>query len=65
MPGLVHHKFAVLDVSGDDPRVILGSYNWTDNEAHDNDENTLIIHHRGLAEAYYAEWVRLWLTPSL
>lgn len=62
LPGLVHHKFAVLDVFGDDPRVVLGSYNWTDNGAYDNDENTLIIHHRGLAEAYYAEWARLWLT---
>jgi hypothetical protein len=59
LPGLVHHKFAVLDVYGADPRVILGSYNWTDNGAYDNDENTLIIHHRGLAEAYYAEWLRL------
>lgn len=62
LPGLLHHKFAVLDVFGDDPRVVLGSYNWTDNGAYDNDENTLIIHHRGLAEAYYAEWVKLWLT---
>jgi hypothetical protein len=59
LPGLVHHKFAVLDVYGADPRVVLGSYNWTDNGAYDNDENTLIIHHRGLAEAYYAEWLRL------
>jgi len=62
LPGLLHHKFAVLDVFGDDPRVVLGSYNWTDNGAYGNDENMLIIHHRGLAEAYYAEWVRLWLT---
>ncbi len=59
LPGLVHHKFAVLDVYGADPRVILGSYNWTDSGAYDNDENTLILHHRGLAEAYYAEWLRL------
>jgi len=59
LPGLVHHKFAVLDVYGADPRVILGSYNWTDSGAYGNDENTLIIHHRGLAEAYYAEWLRL------
>ena len=58
--GKVHHKFAVIDVEGDDPIVILGSYNWTESGAYDNDENTLIIHDRALARAYYAEWQRLW-----
>ena len=58
--GKVHHKFAVLDVEGTDPVVVLGSYNWTDQGAYDNDENTLIIHDRELAQAYYAEWQRLW-----
>jgi hypothetical protein len=52
--------FAVIDVEGDDPVVILGSYNWTDSGAYDNDENTLIIHDRDLARAYHAEWQRLW-----
>jgi hypothetical protein len=58
--GKVHHKFAVIDVEGSDPTVVLGSYNWIDNGAYDNDENTLIIHDAGLAQAYYAEWDRLW-----
>ena len=58
--GKVHHKFAVIDVNGSDPTVILGSYNWTDSGAYDNDENTLIIHDAALAQAYYAEWQRLW-----
>jgi len=58
--GKVHDKFAVIDVEGSDPTVILGSYNWTDSGAYDNDENTLIIHDRDLARAYYAEWQRLW-----
>jgi phosphatidylserine/phosphatidylglycerophosphate/cardiolipin synthase-like enzyme len=57
--GKVHHKFAVIDVEGSDPTVILGSYNWTSAGAYDNDENTLIIHDRDLARAYYAEWQRL------
>jgi phosphatidylserine/phosphatidylglycerophosphate/cardiolipin synthase-like enzyme len=56
----VHHKFAVIDVNGGDPTVILGSYNWTDSGAYDNDENTLIVHDAALAQAYYAEWQRLW-----
>jgi hypothetical protein len=59
------HKFAVIDVEGDDPVVILGSYNWTDAGGYDNDETTLIIHDRALARAYYAEWQRLWGTVEL
>jgi phosphatidylserine/phosphatidylglycerophosphate/cardiolipin synthase-like enzyme len=62
LPGKVHHKFAVIDMEGDDPVVIVGSYNWTLAGAYDNDENTLILHDRGLAQAYYAEWQRLWAT---
>jgi phosphatidylserine/phosphatidylglycerophosphate/cardiolipin synthase-like enzyme len=46
LPGKVHHKFAVIDVEGDDPVVVAGSYNWTEAGAHDNDENTLILHDR-------------------
>jgi phosphatidylserine/phosphatidylglycerophosphate/cardiolipin synthase-like enzyme len=57
--GKVHHKFAVIDVEGSNPTVILGSYNWTDAGAYENDENTLIIHDRELARAYYGEWERL------
>jgi len=58
--GKVHHKFAVIDVEGSNPTVILGSYNWTSAGAYDNDENTLIIHDHDLARSYYAEWQRLW-----
>jgi phosphatidylserine/phosphatidylglycerophosphate/cardiolipin synthase-like enzyme len=65
LPGKVHHKFAVIDVEGDDPTVVLGSYNWTAAGAYDNDENTLIIHNRELAQACYAEWQRLWATVPL
>jgi hypothetical protein len=36
---------------GDASVVILGSYNWTLAGVYDNDENTLIIHDRVLAEA--------------
>jgi phosphatidylserine/phosphatidylglycerophosphate/cardiolipin synthase-like enzyme len=58
--GKVHHKFAVIDVEGQDPTVILGSYNWTGSGSYDNDENTLIIHDRLLARRYLDEWNRLW-----
>jgi phosphatidylserine/phosphatidylglycerophosphate/cardiolipin synthase-like enzyme len=58
--GKVHHKFAVIDVHGSDPTVVLGSYNWTASGAYDNDENTLIIHSAALAQTYYEEWKDLW-----
>lgn len=58
--GKLHDKFAIIDVNGSDPTVILGSYNWTESGAYSNDENTLIIHDATLAQAYYAEWQRLW-----
>jgi phosphatidylserine/phosphatidylglycerophosphate/cardiolipin synthase-like enzyme len=62
LPGKVHHKFAVIDVEGDDPVVIVGSTNWTEAGAYDNDENKLILHGRELARAYDVEWQRLWAT---
>ena len=65
LPGKVHHKFAILDVNGSDPTVILGSYNWTEPGAYENDENTLIVHDAVLAQAYYQEWVSLWETLEL
>ena len=58
--GKVHHKFAVIDVHGVDPRVITGSYNWTSAGAETNDENTLIIHDAATAQAYYQEYLRLY-----
>jgi hypothetical protein len=54
LPGK-RNKFAVIDVEGEDPVVIVGSTNWTKAGSYDNDENTLIIHDRALARAYYAE----------
>jgi phosphatidylserine/phosphatidylglycerophosphate/cardiolipin synthase-like enzyme len=59
-PGKAHHKFAVIDVNGSDPTVILGSYNWSSAGAYDNDENTLIIHDANLAQSYYQEYRRLY-----
>lgn len=44
--------------------MILGFYNWTDSGAYDND-NTLIIRDRELAQVYYAEWLRLWSAMDL
>jgi len=57
--GKMHHKMMVIDPDGNDPRVVLGSFNWTTSAANSNDENLLIIHSRPLAQAFLAEWQRL------
>lgn len=64
--GKVHHKFAVIDVNGPDPRVITGSYNWTASGAESNDENTLIIHDAALALVYYQAYREMYdaLSPG-
>ncbi|MCC6604423.1 MAG: lamin tail domain-containing protein [Anaerolineae bacterium] len=63
--GKLHHKFAIIDAYGSDPTVILGSYNWTDSGAYQNDENTLIIHSADLAQDYLVEWQQLWQAIDL
>lgn len=56
-PGLLHHKYAVLDqAEGNDPLVITGSHNWTSSASSVNDENTLVIHDATVANLYYQEW---------
>jgi phosphatidylserine/phosphatidylglycerophosphate/cardiolipin synthase-like enzyme len=59
-PGKMHHKFAVINVDGSDPTVILGSYNWSSRGGYENDGNTLIIHDVTLAQSYYQEYRRLY-----
>jgi len=58
--GRLHHKFMIIDVDGEDPVVVTGSYNWTAAANEKNDENTLVIHDRAIAETYYAEWKHTW-----
>ena len=39
----VHTKFMLVDPLGDDPIVVTGSANWSDESIKDNDENMLVI----------------------
>ena len=56
-PGLLHHKYAILDEgTAGDPRVITGSHNWTSAAETVNDENTLVIHDATVANLFYQEW---------
>jgi phosphatidylserine/phosphatidylglycerophosphate/cardiolipin synthase-like enzyme len=51
-PRLMHHKVIIVDQQV----VITGSYNFSNNAEHFNDENTLIIHNQGIAAQYMIEF---------
>ena len=55
-PYLMHHKVFIVDGQ----TVILGSFNFSQNADHDNDENLLIVDDAGLAQAYSAEFQRVY-----
>ncbi len=51
-PRLMHHKVIIIDGK----IVITGSYNFSNNAEHNNDENTLIIHNQELAAQFLVEF---------
>ena len=51
-PRLMHNKVIIIDQQV----VITGSYNFSNNAEHNNDENTLIIHNQDIAAQYLAEF---------
>lgn len=57
--GILHHKYMIVDqeLAASDPLVLTGSHNWSESAQVRNDENTLIIHDQGVANAYYQEFV--------
>lgn len=57
--GMLHHKYMIVDqeLAASDPLVLTGSHNWSESARVRNDENTLIIHDQGVANAYYQEFV--------
>ncbi|HSB65677.1 MAG TPA: phospholipase D-like domain-containing protein [Anaerolineales bacterium] len=54
-PRLMHHKVILIDGQV----VITGSYNFSNNAEHSNDENTLIIHNQDIASQYLAEFQQI------
>ncbi len=54
-PGLLHHKFAVID----DRIVITGSANWSQSGMENNDENILVIHSEEIAQQYRESFEQL------
>jgi phosphatidylserine/phosphatidylglycerophosphate/cardiolipin synthase-like enzyme len=55
-PRLMHHKVIIIDQQ----IVITGSYNFSNNAEHNNDENTLIIHNPEIAARYLAEFQQIY-----
>ncbi len=57
-PGLLHHKYAIVDAeNGSYPQyVITGSHNWSSAAENSNNENTLIIQSNRIANLYLQEF---------
>jgi phosphatidylserine/phosphatidylglycerophosphate/cardiolipin synthase-like enzyme len=55
-PHLMHQKVIIIDGEV----VITGSYNFSENAEHSNDENTLIIHNQDLASQYLAQFQQIY-----
>jgi phosphatidylserine/phosphatidylglycerophosphate/cardiolipin synthase-like enzyme len=54
-PGVLHHKFIVIDGE----TVITGSFNFSSNAVNSNDENLIIIRNADIAALYLQEWDRV------
>ncbi len=55
-PDVFHHKVIIFD----DAIVAMGSFNFSNSAANDNDENVLIIFNKDIARAYLDEFDRRW-----
>lgn len=55
-PRSMHHKVIIID----EEIVVTGSYNFSKSAKTRNDENTLILHSREVADLYLGEFGRVW-----
>ena len=61
--GIMHNKFMVIDGNSldiNDPLVLTGSTNWTDQQLDDDYNNMVIIQDKNLALAYITEFNEMW-----
>ncbi|MFZ4621734.1 MAG: phospholipase D-like domain-containing protein, partial [Bacteroidota bacterium] len=58
VPGLLHHKYAIIDADSPDSLqyVVTGSHNWSSAAENTNNENTIIIRSRRIANLYVQEF---------
>ncbi|MCK4596606.1 lamin tail domain-containing protein [bacterium] len=58
--GYMHHKFMVVDHNTtQDPKVLLGSNNWSYSADNWNDENMIVVHDQNVAAVYYNEFRKM------
>lgn len=64
LPGIMHNKYAIIDqdLVSSDPILITGSHNWSASANDRNDENTLIVHDATIANIYYQNFAKLFVT---
>lgn len=58
--GRLHSKTMLIDVEGEDPIVLSGSFNWSASASVSNDEFLLVMHGGRIAREYQAYFERLW-----
>ncbi|MCS7077143.1 MAG: phospholipase D-like domain-containing protein [Bacteroidia bacterium] len=61
--GIMHNKFVIIDANSsdhNDPIVITGSTNWTDNQINNDKNGIVIIQDKSLALAYKMEFEEMW-----
>lgn len=58
LKGMLHHKYAIIDADkgSAESSVITGSYNWTNSAETVNNENTLIVHDKRIANHFFQEF---------
>ncbi len=64
--GVMHNKYMVVDQGAptSDPMAWTGSHNWSAAANNDNDENTLVIHDATIANLYYQNFAKLFVTSN-
>jgi phosphatidylserine/phosphatidylglycerophosphate/cardiolipin synthase-like enzyme len=63
---IMHNKYMIVDQGApdSDPMAWTGSHNWSAAANNDNDENTLIIHDATIANLYYQNFAKLFVTSN-
>lgn len=63
-PSIMHHKFVILDANGANPRLWMGSANFTTPSFSAQNNNALIIRDTDVAQAYLTEFDRLFVSRA-
>ncbi|MES0489154.1 MAG: phospholipase D-like domain-containing protein [Leptospirales bacterium] len=56
----MHCKTMLIDADTDSGVAITGSFNWSQNAVHNNDENLLLIHNSNVSRSLLNQWKLAW-----